>query len=132
MAGWLSEALSWSDEGRLNRAVAWARTLKLVEDVIEGKQIHLHLTSKGHKWLAGGLGEQYMGIYDLLRTLPAPNVYSHSPYPGMDFPVSFSIGDFGPGDLRFLGEQVTVLRMEKGKYVPSAWNSKPEDYQALR
>ena len=69
MAGWLLEALKWSDERRLNRALAWARTLKLVKDVIEGKQLQLHLTSKGHEWLSSGLDEQYTGIYDLLRTL---------------------------------------------------------------
>lgn len=130
MAGWLLEALDWSDEKRLNRSLAWARTLKLVEDVIEGKQIHLHLTSKGHKWLAGGLDAQYMAIYDLLRTLPARGEYS--PYLGSDFPGSFSTGNLGPGDMRFLGEHVTAQRVEKEKYVPTAWNSKPEDYQALR
>ena len=38
MAAWLLEALKWSGEGRLNQALAWARTLKLVKDVSEGKQ----------------------------------------------------------------------------------------------
>jgi soluble cytochrome b562 len=132
MVGWLLDALKWSGEGRLNQALAWARTLKLVKDVSEGKQLHLHLTSKGYQWLSGGLDEPYTGTYDLLRTLPARYSYSHSPFPGMDFPRSFPIGDRGPGDLRFLGEHVMVQRVEKGKYPPSPWDIKPEDYQAVR
>ena len=86
LAAWLLDALKWSDEGRLNQALAWARTLKLVKDVSEGKQLQLHLTPKGYQWLSSGLDEQYTGIYDLLRTLPARNDFSHSPYPGLDFP----------------------------------------------
>ena len=46
---WLLEALRWSDEGRLNQALAWSRALQLAEEVVEGKQIRLQLTSKGHK-----------------------------------------------------------------------------------
>ena len=34
--------------------------------------------------------------------------------------------------MRFLGEHVTVQRVEKGKYPPNPWDIKPEDYQALR
>ena len=37
IAAWLMEALEWSNERRLNRSLAWARTLQLVVDVIRGK-----------------------------------------------------------------------------------------------
>jgi Helicase conserved C-terminal domain len=130
IAAWLMEALEWSNERRLNRSLAWARTLQLVAEVIEGKQIQLHLTSKGYKWLSSGLDEQYTGIYNLLRTHPARDEYS--PYLGSDFPGSFATGNLGPGDMRFLGEHVTAIRVEKGKFIPGAWSSKPEDHQALR
>ena len=49
----------------------------------------------------------------------------------------FAIGptSYGSGisdDTGFLGENVVVLRAEKGKYLPNYWNVKPEDLQALR
>ena len=34
--------------------------------------------------------------------------------------------------MRFLGEQVTVLKVEKGNRAPYYWDAKPEDQQALR
>jgi hypothetical protein len=131
LAAWLLKALKWSDEGRLSQALAWARALQLVKEVSEGKQLRLHLTSKGHQWLSSGLEEQYAGIYDLLTTSAARNdVYA--PHFGLFFPGLDPFSNLGPGDMRFLGEHVTVLRVEKGKRPPYYWDAKLEDHQALR
>ena len=70
LAAWLLQTLKWSDEGRLTQALAWARALQLVKEISEGKEIRLHLTPKGHRWLTSSLDEQYAGIYGLLRTFP--------------------------------------------------------------
>ena len=66
LPAWLLHVLEWSDEGRLNQALAWARSLELVEDA-EGDQLRLRLSAKGHRWLSGGLDAQYAGIYQLLN-----------------------------------------------------------------
>ena len=63
LPAWLLELLRWSDEGRLNQALGWARTLELVKDVSEGTQTRLQLTSKGERWLSSGLDEQYAKMY---------------------------------------------------------------------
>src|SRR5262249_6834016 len=38
----------------------------------------------------------------------------------------------GAGDLGFLGERVTVLRVERGFRLSNSWDAKAEDHQALR
>ena len=43
-----------------------------------------------------------------------------------------SYGSGTSDDTDFLGENVVVLKLEKGKYVPGYWQVKPEDLQALR
>lgn len=133
VAARLLQSLKWSDEGRLNQALAWARALELVKNVPEGKQLRLHLTPRGHRWLSSGLDEQYAGVYDLL-TAPAARSDAYAPhlkpfYSGLD-PFS----NLGSGDTRFLGEAVTVLKVEaeEGKRSPYYWAAKPEDHQALR
>src|SRR5262249_60291209 len=35
---WLMELLHWSDDNRLERALAWARTLDFVEHIVDGTQ----------------------------------------------------------------------------------------------
>jgi hypothetical protein len=131
LPAWLLQALKWSDEGRLTQALAWARALQLVKEVPEGKGIRLHLTAKGHRWLTSGLGEQYAGIYDLLRTFPTLNdLYSLEQRAFFSGPALF--GDVGPGDMRFLGEPVAARTVEKGKRPARYWEAKPEDLQALR
>jgi len=130
MAPWLLRALKWSDEGRLNQGLAWAGTLQLVKDVVEGKEIRLHLTPKGQRWLSGGLEEQYTGIYEVLSSLAARNV--HWEQLGSFFRGLNPFNNLEPSDLRFLGEDATVLRVEKGKYPAQYWEAKREDYQAVR
>ena len=131
LPSWLLETLKSSAEGRVNQALAWARTLQLVKDEPEGKQIRLQVSSKGQKWLSGGLDEQYARIYHLLRTFATlDDVYSphqRSLFPGVD-PYSH----YGPGDTRFLGAQATVRKVEKGKHMYYYGDAKPADHQALR
>jgi hypothetical protein len=103
LAPWLLPFLKWTDEGRLNQALAWARSLGLVHGVIEEKQHRLFLTPKGQRWLSGGLDEQYAAVYGLLIS-PGARHDMFEPhlrhfYPGLD-PFS----DRGPGDMRFLNE----------------------------
>jgi hypothetical protein len=131
LPAWLMEVLRWSVEGRLNQALAWARALALVKDVTEGKQLRLHLTPKGRRWLSSDLGGQYESIYGLLTTLAARNdVYS--PHGGLFYPGLDPFSNLGAGDMRFLGVHVTSLRVEKGKRPPYYWDAKPEDHRALR
>ena len=128
---WLLGLLKWSDEGRLSQALAWSRALELTVVLSEGTQVRLQLTSKGHQWLSSGLDEQYTRMYALLNarpnrhgvTWPAWHLFASGP---------ISYGDGMTDDAGFLGENVIVLRTEKGKYPPNYWNAKPEDLQALR
>jgi hypothetical protein len=131
LAPWLLPFLKWTDEGRLNQALAWARSLGLVHGVIEEKQHRLFLTPKGQRWLSGGLDEQYAAVYGLLIS-PGARHDMFEPhlrhfYPGLD-PFS----DRGPGDMRFLSEPVLVMKVEKGKHPPYYWDAKPADHEALR
>jgi hypothetical protein len=131
LAAWLLQALKWSDEGRLNQALAWARALGLVKEVSEGKQLRLHLTPKGHRWLSGGLDEQYAAVYGLL-TSPAARHDLYEPHLRYFFAGLDPFSNLGPGDMRFLGEPVSVLKVEKGKRPPYYWDARPEDHEALR
>ncbi|MBV8430427.1 MAG: helicase-associated domain-containing protein, partial [Solirubrobacterales bacterium] len=131
LAPWLLPFLKWTDEGRLNQALAWARARGLVHGVIEEKQHRLFLTPKGQRWLSGGLDEQYAAVYGLLIS-PGARHDMFEPhlrhfYPGLD-PFS----DRGPGDMRFLSEPVLVMKVEKGKHPPYYWDAKPADHEALR
>src|SRR5262249_28782637 len=118
-------------ESRLGQAVAWAGALELVKEVSEGNQTRLEITSKGQRWLSSHVDEQYKKIYDLLRNPAArSDLYSldrrffdH----GWDW---FSSTE--TTDMRFLGTNVAVLKVKKGRHHPSYWDAKPEDYQALR
>jgi hypothetical protein len=130
---WLSQALHWSDEGRLNQALAWSSMLKLVKIVHETKRVWLRLTSKGRAWLASGLAEQYTELYKLLSTFASGS--------GHEWPQvgSFSLGrnpfgGMGHCDRRFLGEDVAVLRadVQKGVRGPFYWDAKPVHFHALR
>jgi hypothetical protein len=131
LAGWLNQVLRWSNEWRLSQAIAWARALRLVEEVLAGKTTRLHLTSKGQTWLASGLEEQCDALYTLLRPLAEQD----EPYsPTLEF-LYRSLDPFsglGAADMRFLGEHVTVLRKVAGKRSPYYWDARAEDYQALR
>ena len=130
LPAWLLELLRWSDEGRLNQALGWARTLELVKNVSEGAQPRLQLSSKGERWLSSGPDEQYAKMYRLLNAAPTRH----------GLPISyfrlFAAGPspYGGGmsdDTGFLGETFTVIKLGREKYT-SYWNAKPEDVQALR
>jgi hypothetical protein len=131
LPSWLLATLRWSDEGRLSQALAWARTLGLVQDVAEGSQVRLRLTPAGHRWLSSGLDVQYAGVYGLVTALPSrsgmPPAYWRLFHNGPDWYYSGILND-----TRFLGENLLVLRTEPGKRPASYWQAKPEDFQALR
>ena len=131
LPAWFLETLKSSDEARVNQALAWARTLQLVKDEPEEKQIRLQVASKGQKWLSGGLDEQYAKIYDPLRRLSKRDddylPHLRSLFTGFD-----PFNHYGHDDTRFLGAQALVRKVETGKHVPYYWEAKPEDHQALR
>jgi hypothetical protein len=135
--GWVAQALKgsvakkWSGETRLAKALAWARTLQLVKDACEGKQIMLHLTPKGHQWVSRGLEEQYAGIYDVLRT-SAGRKDVHSDHRRVFYSGLGAFTNLEPGDRAFLGEEVTVLTVEKANRPRLYWDAKPGDQEALR
>src|SRR5262249_32357823 len=127
---WLMELLRWSDEGRLEQALAWARTLRLVEDVSERTQTRLRLTTKGHHWLSSGLDAQYAGVYGLLNAVPSRSG-GYTPYWRLFATGKESYYSGFLDDTRFLGENIMV-RAEKEKYLPDYWEPKPKEIQALR
>jgi hypothetical protein len=127
---WLLGVLEWSDEGRLNQAIAWARSLDLAGDIVEGEQLRLRLSSKGQRWLSSGLDAQYAGIYELLNAAPeSGGMYLPHRRLFASGPDSYDGGFLD--DARFLGEIVAVLK-KKGKSRPDYWHVKPEDFQGLR
>ena len=132
LPSWLMEVLCWSAEGRLGQAMAWARTLKLVKDVAEGSQSRLRLTAAGHRWLSSGLDAQYAGVYELVVAVPSRGGVSTSFWRLFAAePQSYYIGFLD--DSRFLGENLIVLKAEKGKRrIPDFWDAKSEDFRALR
>jgi hypothetical protein len=128
---WLLGVLEWSDEGRLNQALAWARTLRLAEDVTEGGQLTLRLSSKGDRWLSSGLDAQYAGTYETLNDPSMRHAFDRRYHRLFaSGPDSYDSGVFD--DSRFLGDTVVALKLEKGKSRPDYWSTKPEDVQDLR
>ena len=126
LAAWLSQALRWSDEGRLNEALAWASMLKLVEVVPESRQAWLKLTSKGHAWLASGLAEQYSELYSLLNSLASRSGPHEWPQVGSFCLDRNPFSGMGHSDGRFLGEDVVVLPVETGGFGEYYWRRSPK------
>jgi XPB/Ssl2-like helicase family protein len=126
LSPWLVEALRWPEEVRLSEAIAWARELHLVKQVPEEGQIRLHLSSKGHDWVSSGFEEQYAMTYDRFTAVQSRDEL-FSAYGGL-----YSYSKPTSIDVRFLGAQVTVLRVKKGENVPESWAARKEDHQALR
>jgi hypothetical protein len=113
---WLSSTLSWSPEKRLNQAGYLANKLQLVVNYVEDKEVRMHLSDKGRKWLAATLESQCAGLFGPLQSLDRDSNY---------------YGAYYPGDAEFLGLDVTALPIQKGG--PSAyWNVKPEQRRQLR
>ena len=131
LPSWLLESPGNVRRRAVDQALSWARTLQLVKDEREGNQVRLQVTSKGEKWLAGGLDEQYARIYNFLMThATIHDVYAQHQrflFPGLDV-----YSHYEPGDVRFLGAQALVRKMAKGKPLPYYWNAKPEELPALR
>jgi hypothetical protein len=129
LPGWLLHLLGWSDEGRVERALGWARLFGLVSEFAQGKEIRVRPSAQGQAWLSGGVDAQYAGSYDILRA-PTSGSAIETPYNGVYFIGPSSFG--GSGDAQFLGENVTVLKLKPGNRLRYYWEGKPEDHQALR
>ena len=131
MARWLLDAMKWTEDGRLNRAMTWAQALRLARIEPEGKQIRLVLTPEGHEWLSGGAAEADLEIYRLMSTFEIiPELFSQH----LDlFLLGLNPMDtLGPADVHFLGTHVVVLKLDGAKRPPQYFAAKPEDHLALR
>ncbi len=129
LAGWLLDAMKWSAERRLNRAMTWARALKLARVEPEGKLIRLVLTADGQEWLSSGAAEVPAEIYRLISTFEIiPELFS----PHLDlFLLGLNPWDtVGAADVRFLGTHVVALKVEKGQRPPHYVAAKPVDHLA--
>ncbi|WP_406701359.1 helicase-associated domain-containing protein (plasmid) [Singulisphaera sp. Ch08] len=131
LADWLLKVLRWTNEARVNQAIAWARALQLVNDVAEGMQVLLQLNSRGHKWLSSDLADQYQGIYNLLNADKDRDAMftMHLDWSATRFD---DFSNLSVTDFRFLGEHVTAVRIINGKRVPHYWDAKLSDHKALR
>lgn len=132
---WLLQTLEWTNDGRPGRTLSWARSLGLVQDVPDGKQLQLQVTSKGSNWLSGGIDNQYAAIYNMMNApvmsrdqynrhmiaLLVENVSYVNPYVNHE-----------SCDTRFLGVPATAMATLKEKRARPYWESKPEDHTALR
>jgi hypothetical protein len=130
LTAWLTEALQWKAEGRLNQAMSWAWTLDLVTNVTEMSHDRIRLTTKGEEWLAGGLDKQYESIYALAAA--PPKDYGHSLSSWRLFsagPIAYGSGVVS--DAAFLGEDIVATTVAKGRHV-SSWAIRPDDMMALR
>ena len=131
LPAWLTKPLKWTDEARLNQAFRWAGSLELVRHVTEGKEIRLELNAGGKKWLSATLDDQNAAFFDFLTALPKRNEPLTTKLRWI-YGGAASHDDFEAGDIRFLGQSVTVLKIEKGKRNNYFWDAKAEDYMALR
>ncbi len=123
--------MKWSAAGRVNRAMTWARALRLARVEPDGKHLRLVLTPDGQEWLSSGAAEPPVEIYRLMSTFEIhPELFS----PHLDlFLLGLNPWDtVGPADVRFLGTHVAALKLESGKRPPYRCNAKPEDHLALR
>ncbi len=131
LARWLLDIMKWTEEGRLNRAMTWARALHLARVEPEAKQVRLVLTPDGEKWLSAGAADGPVEIYRLLSTSEIhPELFSRHLelfLPGMN-----PWETVGPADVRFLGSHVVALKLDSGKRPPHYLAAKPEDHLALR
>jgi hypothetical protein len=129
--GWLLSAMKWSNEGRINRAIAWARLLQLAAVEMDENQARLHLSPKGQTWLSGSDSEDHAELYRALGrtenkyelTWPELGLY----LPGLD-PYQIS----GTADMAFLGTHVTAVKSDKGRGLSYYSKATTNDHLALR
>jgi hypothetical protein len=133
---WLSSALKWSREVRLTEAGKWARRLGLVRNLVDGKEIHLHLSDKGRTWLSGPPGSQYESVYKFLNRTPEQRQsYTSYGYGYDDTAYETGYYEYSPGDSGFLGINVAAApakQERKANRFGDYWDAKPKDYLALR
>ncbi len=127
---WAARALGLPVEERLVKALDWARGLAFVKETMSRNQFLLEITSQGNEWLAADPDKQYERVFGVLRTLASPT----TPGPSLgNYIAGIDLWDtYGRNDFRFLGSQIVVIKSpEKGGSRPY-WQTKPEDFQALR
>ncbi len=134
LPSWLSDRLDWSEEKRVNLALAWARQLELVIDLVEGAQPRLGITVQGQSWLSSGPDVQYASVYRLI-TSPPSRRGEYIPY--WDLFADTTESSFYrayQNDTAFLGLSLLVQKVASGssRATPMYWNPKPEDLVVLR
>jgi soluble cytochrome b562 len=131
LPSWLSTALKWHDEGRVEQAITWARGLRLVKNSSEGKRIRLQLTLKGQEWLSGDIEEQHAGIYDVVREMgPNPDIDARAH--GFTFNGMDPFYGYRTERTRFFGEYVTAVEIHNEQSLSYHERAKAEDELALR
>ena len=133
LPSWLLELLRWSDETRLDQALALGPGAQAGEGRRRGDAAPAPAHAAGQRWLASGLDAQYAGVYGLVN--PIGKLGGLDTYYGglfADGPDSYYYAGIRD-DTRFLGQDVMALRIEKEKkYIPDYWEAKPDDIRALR
>jgi Helicase conserved C-terminal domain len=132
--GWLDEALRTSLERRLETAYQQSRTLGFVETEVEDKTITLRLSGKGRTWLASGLEEQYVKVYEyFMGTAKKPKRMSYDEDYNYDYDYNYGFGG-GYGDSKFFGVGLSVipLSQDNSRYYSYYSEVKPEQRDALR
>ncbi len=128
---WLLNAMKWSDEGRLNRAIAWACVLKLARVSLEANPIRLHLDREGEEWLSAGAPEDSLKIFDFLRSFELRDAL-YSPHLGLFVPGLHPGELSGPCDMFYLGTHIAALQSENGRLPRRHWRADVTDHLALR
>jgi hypothetical protein len=131
LAGWLTNAMQWSAETRPNRAIAWARILKLARVDPEGKHIRLQLSPDGQAWLSAGASEEHLEIFPLFRTA-GENYELYWPQLELSPRDKDPWETSGPADEPFLGTRVVAVKAGPGNRLPRYNLANHNDHLALR
>ncbi|MHC5541536.1 hypothetical protein ACYOEI_25220, partial [Singulisphaera rosea] len=118
---WLTDALEWHEEGRLDQARLLAFRLGLVATVIEEKQVWLQLSPQGKEWLGANVGALYRRLYEGYNKIQSGYGYHDSdPYDDdlyddddFDNNSSFYYYDSGEGDSGFYGFNFSSRRITR-------------------
>ena len=128
---WLLHAMKWSPDGRMNRAITWARVLGLARIELEANQLRLHVSPEGDGWLSDGAREDDLKIYDQLRSFESKDEL-YSEHLGLFLPGLNPWDYGGTADVYFLGSHIAALRVEKGRRPAAYWRATPAHYLAFR